>query len=237
MTNSSNVNKNTQQEAKQSKIIYPIFLECAQYTLDAFWQQVFEDCARGKFPKGCSIDHSGETLYFKNKISKSVVIFKLNDSPEQIFKELKVLFQDQLNIKSNIDREEIRAELDQICKTLQESFTGNWQQIKRKKIKDPIIRRYILDLKERHKLSDRETAQVAQLIKLGFLFNWISNENVIYQDQQIVDIETLQFNEDDRTFQLEEQITAGYREYKPKMLKLANLWEKFLEQPKNRYMI
>ena len=221
----------------RGKILYPVFSDCAQYTLDAFWQQVFEDCAKGKFPKGSSIDAEGVTMYFKNKISKSVITYKLTETPEQIFKDLKGLFQEQLNIKSNIDREEIRAELDQICKSLQESFGGNWQQIKRKKIKDPIIRRYILDLKERHKLSDRETSQVAQLIKLGFLFNWISNENVIYQDQQIVDIETLHFNEDDRTFQLEEQISACVREYKPKTFKLANLWDKFLEQPKNRYLI
>lgn len=222
----------------RNKIVYPIFQECAQYTLDAFWQQVFEDCARGKFPKGCSPDSEGESLNIRSKNStKSVINYKLTETPEQTFKDLKILFQDQLNIKSMIDREEIRAELDEICKSLQESFSGNWQQIKRKKIKDPIIRRYILDLKERYKLNDRETAEVAQLIKLGFLFNWISNENVIYQDQQIVDIETLQFNEEDRTFQLEEQITTCAREYKPKLLKLSNLWEKFLEQPKNRYII
>lgn len=228
--------------ATPGKIVYPLFQECAQYTLDAFWQQVFQDCARGKFPKGCSPDQQGETLIIrsKNGTNKAVINYKLSESensPEKIFKDLKILFQDHLNIKSMIDREEIRAELDEICKSLQESFSGNWQQIKRKKIKDPIIRRYILDLKERHQLNDRETAEVAQLIKLGFLFNWISNENVIYQDQQIVDIETLQFNEEDRTFHLEEQITTCTREYKPKLFKLANLWEKFLEQPKNRYLI
>lgn len=34
------------------KIIYPIFTECAQFTIDPYWQQVFEECSKGHFPRG-----------------------------------------------------------------------------------------------------------------------------------------------------------------------------------------
>ncbi len=218
---------------------HPIFSECAQFTLDPYWRQVFEECSRGKFPRGSGIDSEGRVVYFRNRApnTKNYVSYRIKESPEQVFKDIKKLFQEQLNFKSNKDRQEIRAELDDICKDLQESFTGTWQKIKRKKIKDPIIRRYILDLKEEHDLTDKETAEVAQIIKLGFLFNWIPNEQVIYHDQRILDIKTVHFDPEDRTFILDEPKTLYKREYKPKLLKLSTLWDKHLEKPKNKYVL
>lgn len=230
--------------APSKKIVHPIFSDCAQFTLDPYWQQVFEECARGKFPRGSGIDSEGKVIYFRNKATannannnRNYVSYRLKKNPEQIFKDLKMLFQNELKFKSNQDRKDIRAELDDICKDLQESYAGTWQQIKRKKIKDPIIRRYILDLKETYNLTDRETADVAQLIRLGFSFNWISNEEVVYEDHHILNIHTLQFDPDERIFELEEPDTLYKREYKPKILKLSNLWGKHLEHPKNRYAL
>jgi hypothetical protein len=221
------------------KIVYPLFADCAQFTLDPYWQQVFEECSRGKFPRGSGIDSEGKVVYFRNRTSnnRNYVSYRLKKNPEQIFKDLKRLFQEQLNFKSNRDRQEIRAELDDICKDLQESFTGSWQKIKRKKIKDPIIRRYILDLKEQYDLNDKETAEVAQIIKLGFLFNWIANDQVVYENQRIQEIKTLHFDDEERTFELDEPNTQSKREYKPKPFKLSSLWEKHLERPKNRYLL
>nr|QBK87616.1 MAG: uncharacterized protein LCMAC201_05290 [Marseillevirus LCMAC201] len=226
---------------QNTKILYPLFVDCAQFTLDPYWQQVFEECSRGKFPRGSGIDSEGKIVYFRNRTSnnnqRNYISYKIKKNPKQIFKDLKQLFQDHLNFKSIKDRQEIRDELDDICKNLQESFTGSWCKIKRKKIKDPIIRRYILNLKKTHNLNDKETAEVAQIIKLGFLFNWISNDQVVYKDQQILDIMTLHFDSDDRSFNLEEPNTLYKREYKPKLVKLSTLWEKYIEKPHNRYML
>jgi len=221
------------------KIVYPIFVECAQFTLDPYWQQVFEECAKGHFPRGSGIDTEGKVIYFRNRTSnnRNYVSYKLKENPKQIFKDLKQLFQEQLNFKSNRDREKIRAELDNICKDLQETYTGCWQKIKRKKIRDPIIRRYILDLKEQYSLDNKETAEVAQIIKLGFLFNWIPNNQVVYEDQRILGIKTLHFDEEDRSFELDEPNTQYKREYKPKLQKLSSLWAKHLKQPKNSYIL
>ncbi len=226
------------------KILHPLFADCAQFTLDPYWQQVFEECSRGKFPRGSGIDSEGKVVYFRNRTSNSnnsnnrnYVSYKIKKNPEQIFKELKQLFQEQLNFKSIRDRQEIRAELDDICKNLQESFTGSWQKFKRKKIKDQIIRRYILDLKDTYDLNDKETTQVSQIIKLGFLFNWIANDQVVYEDQRILDIMTLHFDPDDRSFELDEPKTQYKREYKPKLAKLPTLWEKHVEKTSNRKRI
>jgi hypothetical protein len=236
--NGKETNDNENQQFDK-KILYTILNECAQYTLDPYWKQIFEDCSRGKFPRGCSIDNDGKILYIKKPtgINQQYQTYVLNKPPGEIFIELKKIFQEQLNLKSNRDRQIQRDEFDDICKDLQESFTSGWQKIKRKKIKDPIIRRYILELKDVYNLDDRETAEVAQILKLGFLFNWIDNDDVVYEDQRIIEIKTLHFDPEERTFELDEPSISLKREYKPKISKLSSLWEKHLEQPKNRYII
>jgi len=223
------------QQTKEKKVLYPIFNECAEFTLDPFWTQLFDECAKGKFPKGSSIDqNSGMTIYFKTKTD--TVSYNMKEkSPEQIFSDLKQHFQVYLKLKSVRDNQEIQEELDDICKDLQEIFTSSWQNIRKKKIKDPIIRSFILDLKERYDLNDKETCQLAKIIKLGFLFNWIENDNVIYENQQIIDITTLTFDSEERVFTLEEPDIKHKREYKPKCTKLSKLWAKHLEKPKNTY--
>ena len=218
------------------KIVHPIFRECAEYTLDPFWRQVFEECARSRFPRGTSINNAGEIVYFRNR-DNSYTSYKLEKTPDVIFKDLKKLFQNFLGFKSNQDRKDIRAELDDICRDLNESYNSGWKKIKKKKLKEPIIRKYILDLKEQYSLDDRETANVAQLIKLGFLFNWINNDDVLYENQRILDISTLRFDAEERIFELEEPDTPQKREYKPKPIKLSTLWEKWLDSPKNRYTV
>jgi len=221
------------------KVNYNCFAECAEYTLDQFWKHLFEDCAKGKFPRGSSIDSQGTTVYFKGKQTlntKNYISYKMipNNAPEN-FKNLKKLFQEHLNYKSNQDRQDLVTEVDDKCNDLKEDYTQDWQNIKRKKVKDPIIRRYILDLKEQYNLSDKETSEVAQILKIGFLFNWISNENVIYNDQKIKDIVILSFDAEERMFKLTEPAAHCKREYKPKINKMSSLWES--DKPKNRYIL
>lgn len=236
-SNNLDIASPTEPETPNKRVLYPVFAECAQFTLDPYWQQVFDECAKGKFPRNSGIDSEGKTVYFRKNNTKSYTSYTLKENPEEVFKDLKKLFQDQLHFKSKRDRQELRAELDVICKDLQETYTGSWQTIKRKKIKDPIIRRYILDLKEEYNLNDVETAEVAQIIKLGFLFNWIASDEVDYQDQQIMNIKTLHFDAEERSFELEEPDVKYKREYKPKPNKLSTLWSKYLKNPTNKYML
>ena len=216
---------------RKSGASYTLFAQAAQYTLDLFWQQVFEECSRGKFPRGVGMDTTATTIFFR-KNGKNLISYKLNQTPEQTCTDLKKLFQEQLGLSSIRDKEEIRAQVDDICTSLQESFNGSWQQIRRKKIKDPIIRRFILDLKAAHGLSDAETMSVAQIIRIGFLFNWILASDIIYENQQILEIQSLHFDPDTRLFTVDAPHTNFKREYKPKMIKLSSLWTRYLDAPR-----
>jgi hypothetical protein len=213
------------------KKLYPIFLQCSEYTLEPYWKQIFEDCYKGKFPKGCSINNQRNIFYIKNNTdnsrnNKNYITYYLNKTPEETFKELKKLFQENLNLKSFQDKKDLQDEIDDICQDIQKTYNGNWQSIKRKKLKEYIIRKFILHLKEVYMLNDKETTQVSQLIKLGFLFNWINNKYVIYENQNITDIKTLHFDNEERTFFFNEISAQSKREYKPKINKLSFLWQK-----------
>lgn len=229
----------TKTHTAERKVLHPILEECSQLTLDPYWRQVFEECALGKFPRGCGIDSAGKVLYFKPKggTNRNYLSYRLKDDPEQVFLDLKKIFHTELNLKSKQDRQDLRDELDDLCKDIQETYAETWPKIKRKKIKDPIVRRYILDLKEAYELDDKETAEVAQIIKMGFLFNWIPNENVIYQDRRILDIKNLHFDPEERTFELDEPDIDYVREYKPKLTKLSGLWQKHTKQKRNSYLL
>ena len=48
-------------------ILYPIFLECLQYTTDTFWENIFEDLAYGKTPYGTYINKNFLCCNYKNK--------------------------------------------------------------------------------------------------------------------------------------------------------------------------
>ena len=49
------------------EIVYPIFLECCQFTDDKFWENVFEDLAYGKTPYGTYISKDFLCCSYKKK--------------------------------------------------------------------------------------------------------------------------------------------------------------------------
>lgn len=228
-------------DASDKKIIHPIFMECSELTLDPYWKQIFEECAKGKFPTGSSIDNTGSTIYIKTQKTKgnsrSFLTYKLSDNVETIFVDLKEMFQKHLLHKSKQDRLLIAEEIQDICRDLREVYNGDWKDIRKKNIKEPIIRRFILSLQEKYSLSIRETEDLTNTLDLGFSFNWIPNDAVVYKDQEIKEITILHFCEKTRTFQLEETEKAIKREYKPKVHKLSDLWDKHLKKPKNTYSL
>lgn len=208
-------------------------IECSLLTLDPYWKQVFEECSNGKFPKGSNIDQTTNTVFIKNKPSKN---YKLTFDPHQDFVNMKELFHQETGLKSNRDRQKTREKIETICEDLKDQYTCDWKDIRGKKIKDPIITRYILDLKEKYGLSNKEVKQATQTLKLGFLFNLITTDKVIYENHQIIDITALHFNEKTRLFKLVDKASTPKRDYKPKVITFSSLWEKYLKSPKNRYL-
>ena len=51
----------------KKEIIYPVFLECCQFTIDSFWENIFEDLAYGKTPYGTYINKDFLCCSYKDK--------------------------------------------------------------------------------------------------------------------------------------------------------------------------
>ena len=99
------------------KIVYPIFLECCQYTNDIFWENIFENLAYGKPPYGSYISKnflccSYEQKEFNYKIEKK-------DS-KTVYEEVFSLLTNRLGIFSH--QEKVKKIND----------IKNWNDIKKK---------------------------------------------------------------------------------------------------------
>lgn len=215
------------------KVKYQNFLDAGKYTLDPYWVQVFDDCARGKWPKGVSIDRDGLNIYIK--VGKNLTNHKLETSPEKLFILIKKLFSEKLELKSTLDNANDSTETEAISAKFQEVLDCDWYGIKQKKIKDSIVRRFILDLKENYTLDAEETKHVARWIKLGFLFNWITNDKVQYENNEIIQIDNLFYDNDTGEFDLDVEHTRIKREYIPKRSKFSALWKKQMVKNKGKY--
>ena len=215
------------------KLKYPIFLECLQYTLDPYWRQVFEDCARGRFPKGSGIDTAGNAVYFKGK---NVQWHQLSENPELLYCELKGLFQNNLNLKSKKDRSDTHKEVEVLKTQIESLYSGTWHSIRKKSIKDALIRNFVLNLKEAYSLSQQQTIYLHRLLQLGFLFNWIDPDSVKYEDKQILEIGNLYYDDATQKFELElSKPKKIKREFVPKAEKISSLWKKNLGEGRNKY--
>lgn len=225
----------------QKPTVFPIFLECLSYTLDPYWQQVFEDCSRGKFPKGSGIDSSGNSVFFKSQ-TNNAQSFKLEKEPELLFKQLKELFNTKLGMRSKKDRSNICEEIEVLKEQLELLYTGTWTSIRKKSIKDALIRNFVLELKELYSLDSTQTSQLKELLQIGFLFNWILPESVVYDDKKISEIKGLVYDESIKKFELD--FDSNEKDNKKKKIKrefmsssgkLSNLWKKNWESTRNKY--
>lgn len=205
-----------------------LFLKASNFTLDPYWIQVFQDASKHKFPKGCSIDSQQKQFYIKK--GKFNTIIKLETDPQLLFCQVKKCFQEKLDVKSNLDNMLSIVESDTLSTNFQETLTKDWANIKQKKIKESFIRKYILELKEYYFLTPEETKNLTIIIKIGFSFNWITNENVVYSKNRILQIKNLYYDSETRLFDIDKPIIKVKREYKPKKNKMSVLWKKFLEK-------
>src|SRR5690606_24638495 len=112
---------------------------------------------------------------------------------------------------------------------------NSWKKIRKKKIKETIIRNFVLDMKKERTLTDDQTVQLIKLIKLGFMFGWIDGDNVKYEQGKILKIRGLRFIKETGLFEFKEPKIIAKKYVAPKGIKMSNLWKKNIENPRNRY--
>lgn len=202
---------------------FPIFTSYIELTSDPYWKKVFENCSKGRFPRKSGYDQNKNAIWFRDK---DVHWYTLTENIEQDFEILKQNFQKYLKLKSQKDFKENRDQFNKLKLELDQSYIETWKDIKKKNIKDSLIRGYILKLQEEYELTTRETINLLKLIRQGILFGWINPNHIEYskESRNIEDIKNLEYK--DEKFVLKRGIVKYKREYHEPKEYLSSYWQK-----------
>lgn len=184
--------------ARERSIIFPIFEECKNYTLDQCWMDWFSNFACNKFPPGVKYDPKHNNLILK--VGKTMEIIALPEDPANLFSTLMSVMKQKLGMRSTRDIKIQKDEIENAIKQRNIDLECDFKKIKPKHLKDQLIMNYIIHLKEKYGLDSNEYNVVASMVQLGFQFKSITPDCVIYEDGAIQSIEGLEFDEKKRKF-------------------------------------
>ena len=170
--------------------LFPIFLECKEWTLDPYWQEIFIQCSMGKFPRGLRMVKDGSLVVFSGKTRE---IVSLEGETLDIFKTMIKIFKEKLGLVSDRDIQKQKKEVLELKKKLKEGCGGTWKQIKPKQIRNVLLLNFVINCQKKYNLPQKITDQLASYIRLGFIFKTITSDDINYSDGIIHSINGLKF--------------------------------------------
>jgi len=176
---------------QKKELLYPIFLECCQFTSDIFWENIFEELAYGKTPYGTYI--SKNFLICNNR--------KKNFSYKITFQDAKTVYTDiyqilvnKLGLLSQREKIKQRLELQESEKKIKASQT-DWASIRKKNVKEILIEQYVVRMKTLHNLSVQEARYLLSVIYMAMMFKVITSKDIEYNNGRINHIENIDFEQ------------------------------------------
>lgn len=218
----------------KKEIVYPIFLECVQYTTDTFWKTVFEDLSYGKTPYGTYISKDFICCGYKDKDFSYKIERK---DPKQVYEEVYLLFNQRLGILSSKEKIKRKLDFNKMEEDIQET-NKKWSDIKKKNIKDLLIEMYVIKMQEKHFLSIKQTRYLLSLIFIAMVFKVITAKDIHYKDGEIQSIDGIRFYH--KKFSFDKNIYDIEKGFSPEIILEQNLmsknWEKYLEGLKKKVL-
>lgn len=173
------------------EIVYPIFLECSQYTQDSFWENIFEDLAYGKAPYGTYISKDFLCCSYK----KQEFSYKIEKKESKIlYSEVYKLLKTKLGLLSREEKLKKNKDFDIYEKGLKDSRTKNWTDIRRKNIKDLIIELFVARMKTTYNLTIKQARYLLSLIYISLIFKVLLAKDINYSDGKINTINGITFD-------------------------------------------
>lgn len=174
-------------------IFYDIFLECQKYTLDNYWKKIFDNCAKGKFPKNTRYNHEDSIIIYKDENNNNVMV-NLPDNPENLYKILMDIFREKLGLFSPLDFHFKKEEIEALKDGESIDLDCEWKKIKPKYIKDDLIMNYILKMKDRYDLTYSQAKKIFVTINLGMQSKKITSDDFDFRDREIKNINGVVFD-------------------------------------------
>ena len=172
-----------------------LFNECSLYTYDEYWQEIFSNCARNKFPKGLSYNKIKRVVYIRHgKLRETIPLPSL---PVEIFTIMMTLFR-KLGLKSPTDK--FQTKLDLITTQSSLNFMGGeWKHIPRH-IKEILFAKFVKKMSTLYNLNLKETQLMYSFIELHINLKNIVPADIKYTNNAISSIADIHFNKLTRRF-------------------------------------
>ena len=172
-----------------------LFAECSLYTYDEYWQEIFSNCGRNKFPKGLSYNKVKRVVYIRQGKLRETI--PLPPVPVEVFTTMMSLFR-KLGLKSPTDK--FQTKLDIV--TSQPSFNimdQEWKYIPRH-IKEILLAKFVKKMTNVHNLNLKEKQLMYSFIELHINLKNIVPNDIKYTNNEISSITDIYFNTPTRKF-------------------------------------
>ena len=173
----------------KKEIIYPVFLECCKHADDSFWENIFEDLAYGKTPYGTYINKNFLCCSYKNKEFSYRIERK--DSGE-LYNDIYNLLTNKLGVLSNKEKLKKRDDFNSTENRIKEC-RQEWSDIRKKNIKDLLVERYVVDMKNKYSLTIKQSKYLLSILFIAIVFKVITSEDIEYSDSKIQNINGIEF--------------------------------------------
>ena len=210
----------------KKEIVYPVFLECCEFSVDSFWENIFEDLAYGKTPYGTYINKNFLCCSYKNKEFSYKIERK---EPQKLYTDIYNLLTKKLGIMSHIEKIQKRVDFQNTESRIKE-FRQDWGNIRKKNIKDLLVERYVIDMKNKYSLTVKQATYLLSVIFIAIVFKVITSKDIEYYDNKIQNIDGIEFTQKNIIIKREiYDIEVGFSPeiFLDKKL-MADNWEKYL---------
>ncbi len=181
------------------EIIYPIFLECCQYTIDKFWLSIFEDLAYSMAPYGTYISKDFLCCRYKKK----EFTYKIEKKdPKVCHDEVYLLLTKKLGLESHSEKLRSKKIFNELDSSLTSSIK-TWNDIKKKNMKKILIELYVTRIRSEYSLTITQARYLLSIILLGIAFKVISSSDIKYSNGQIDEIIGISFLKNQIIFEKE----------------------------------
>lgn len=220
---------------KEQPIIYPIFDECKNFTLDSFWREELGKLAYNKFPPGLRYDAVKNNLTLKLD-GKKIETYSLSENPADVFQIVMKILKGKYDMRSSRDLKIQKSIMDEAMKKRETDLDCEFKNIKPRHLKDQLIMDYLVVLKSKHSLTTGEFKNLVSVVQLGFQFRELSPNDVVYINGEVTDIQGLVFDEKERSFTTPETVhhSSSSKSEKRGPDRFYSCLKKFMSDDNNR---
>ena len=231
--------KNKKLKTKK-KIVYPIFVEYANITMDIFWAKKFNIWANGKLPKNFSVTDS--SIIFEK--DDSVVICDLTHNYVTDTKLCIQFFKNYGGFFSVKDQKEEIVEYSSTpASDIDVMVDKQWNKIDKTK-QEIMIKNYVHNISTVLSLNTKESNLLLQTVKLAVYSKNFNKNNIVIEHEKIINIINLMWDKDTRTFKADYAISKSVRKQDDEVIDLPkdmipqynSKIEKYYESYEKKYL-